>query len=447
MQPRDWEPPTIQPHRPGPLNKFGRRTVREDVADTFEGHPVEALLQQYGSPLFLTSEKRLRRNVRRLTRAFRQPTVHGWSYKTNYTSAICNILHQEGSWAEVVSGFEYEKARRLGVPGDRILFNGPAKTRQHLERAVAEGARVHVDHADELNLLEAIGRETGRTVPVTLRLHVPTAYTEPWSRFGFPLETGQAHEAARRIALSPHLRLAGLHSHLGTFILEPRAYGEQVRQMARFLLETQAEVEYLDLGGGFPSRNALQGVYLPPSQAVPDLEEYAEAIEQALDELPTRPLLVLESGRAVVDDCQELACTVMGTRRLPDGRRAAVLDAGLNVLFTAQWYHHAVRTTRVLNGPPADTVLYGPLCMNIDVVRQSVALPPLSPGDHLVFSHVGAYNNTQWMQFIEYRPAVILVHEDGRVSVIREREDLDSMCAHDRLPDHLRLPFHLEAPR
>lgn len=444
-----WEPPCIQPHRLGPLNKFGRRTAREETAEQFDGRNVEGLMERYGSPLFLTSERRLRRNVRRLVDTFTRrcgPTVHGWSYKTNYTSALCNILHQEGSWAEVVSGFEYAKARKLGVPADRILFNGPAKSREALERAAREGARIHLDHFDELNLLEEVAREQGRTVKVTLRLQVSTAFTEPWSRFGFSLDSGAAHEAARRIRTSPHLDLAGLHSHIGTFILEPRAYGEQVRKMCDFMREVEKDgafIEYLDIGGGFPSRNHLQGIYLPPSQAVPDLDEYADAVGEALDEsLPEgrRPLLILESGRAVVDDTQVLATTVVGTRRLPDGRRGAVLDAGLNLLFTAQWYHHAVKPTRELEGLPGETVLYGPLCMNIDVMRHSVQLPPLNRGDRLVFSHVGAYNNTQWMQFIECRPAIVLIHEDGRESVIREREDLETMCSLDRLPEHLQAP-------
>src|SRR4051794_24096073 len=129
---KPWEQPVIRPHGLGSLNKFGRRSVRQDYVEEIDGVAVADLVEQHGSPLFVTSERKLRGNVRRLLRAFetRWPDViHGWSYKTNYTSAICNTLHQEGSWAEVVSQFEYDKARRLGVPGSRIIFNGPHKPR------------------------------------------------------------------------------------------------------------------------------------------------------------------------------------------------------------------------------------------------------------------------------------------------------------------------------
>lgn len=450
-----WEAPFIQPHS-GEINKFGRRTARDNLCGEIDTVDIDHLVALYGSPLYVTSEQRLRHNVRRIRHAFemRYPAVvHGWSYKTNYTSAICNILHQEGSWAEVVSAFEYEKARSLGVPGERIIFNGPNKTRAILERAIMDGARLHVDHLDEMAMIEAIASEHGMVVPVAIRLNFSTGYTEAWSRFGFNLECGQAHEAAMLVKRSPHLKLAGLHSHIGTFILDPRAYAEQVRIMCGFLHEMEAdgqtEIQWLDIGGGLPSRNALQGIYLPPEQVVPELEEFADAICAALitglgERTKPLPTLVYESGRAVVDDAQSLVSTVVGTKRLPDGRRGAVLDAGINLMLTAFWYNHPVKLVHPKAETPEETVLYGPMCMNIDVMRYSVQLPPLSRGDRLVFNPVGAYNNTQWMQFIEYRPAIVLVHQDGRHSVIRVAEDLASMCQHDRLPDHLRNPMPVQ---
>jgi len=445
--------PWVTPHHAGALNKFGLRPARR-YQDQLEGHSIQELVAQFGSPLFVTSENCLRQRARQLRRAFEScypgRVIHGWSYKTNYTSAICKILHQEGCWAEVVSRFEYEKARSLGVAGNQILFNGPNKGREILRRAVQEGAHIHVDHFDELATLESIAVELDQVVEVTLRISLNTGYSEPWTRFGFHLESGQAWEAAMRIRNSPHLRLTGLHSHIGTFILEPLAYAEQIRLMCQLMQDWEASggslIERLDIGGGLPSQNSLQGIYLPPSQVVPDLDTYCQHMGRALQVglsfrqrqgLPW-PDLVFEAGRATVDESQHLISTVVANKWLPDGRPAAVLDAGLNTLFTALWYNHRVEMTRPAQGVAQDTVLYGPLCMNIDVVRQSVSLPPLRLGDQLLIGPVGAYNNTQWMQFIEYRPAIVLLQTDGQVSVIREAENLQSMCSHDRLPEHLQ---------
>ncbi len=459
-QEKKWQRPTLTPHRAGGLNKFGANRY-EAVRDAIDGVPVTELVKEYGSPLFVFSERRLRENVHRVKRAFsaRYPNViQGWSYKTNYIGAVCNILHQEGAWAEVVSDFEYEKARSLGVPGEFILFNGPNKNRKILTRAVAEGAKLHIDHLDELALLEEVAKESGKVVPVTIRLNFDTGYTEAWSRFGFNIESGQALEAAQRIAQSEHLKLTGLHSHVGTFVTELRAYTSQVRIMCAFMESVEAAtdclIEYIDIGGGFASHNALQGVYLPPEEIVPSAEQYAEAICDTLLEATNqreaqgknRPTLVLESGRALVDDAEELITSVVANKRLPDGRRSVVVDAGINLLFTAFWYNHSLKPTRYLDGVPEETVVYGPMCMNIDVVRQSIMLPPLPTGEPLVIGPVGAYNNTQWMQFIEYRPNVVMVNEQGGVDLIRAAENLEVVTQQERMPEHLSQPFPESLP-
>jgi diaminopimelate decarboxylase len=450
-----WQRPTLTTHRVGVLNKFGSAQFNKFL-ERIDGVDIAHLLHRYGSPLFVLSEKRLRENVRRLRRAFltRYPSVKiGWSYKTNYLNAVCSVMHQEGSMAEVVSEYEYHRARALGVPGRAIIFNGPGKPRRILAQAIDEGARIHLDNLDEMYLLEEVAREKGKVVDVAIRLNFDTGFTEPWSRFGFNLENGQAMDAAKRVASSQHLRLKGLHSHIGTFILDTRAYAAQAHIMATFMetveVATGCVIESLDLGGGFASMNALQGSYLPPEQVVPSFDQYAEAITHALLEATKgreasgkpRPTLILETGRALVDDAEVLITSVVANKRLADGRRATVVDAGVNLLFTAFWYNHEVRPTRPLEGLPEETVIYGPLCMNIDVMRHSISLPSLDIGEPLVFSPVGAYNNTQWMQFIGYRPAIVMVGEDGSVEVVRAAETLTSVADPEHLPERLKTPF------
>ena len=126
MSKKIYERPIIRPLNTGMMNKFGTRTEYLPVTH-LDGVSVKSLIKQYGSPLFVFSERQMRENIRNAKRTFetRYPKVQfAWSYKTNYLNAICNVFHQEGSWAEVVSRFEYDKALSNGVPGDKILF-GP----------------------------------------------------------------------------------------------------------------------------------------------------------------------------------------------------------------------------------------------------------------------------------------------------------------------------------
>ena len=123
MEKKLYERPIIRPLNTGLMNKYGNRTEYMPVTH-IEGASVKEMLKKYGSPLFVFSERQIRENIRSAKRAFetRYPKVQfAWSYKTNYLNGICSIFHQEGSWAEVVSRMEYDKALHNGVSGDKIL--------------------------------------------------------------------------------------------------------------------------------------------------------------------------------------------------------------------------------------------------------------------------------------------------------------------------------------
>jgi diaminopimelate decarboxylase len=132
-----------------------------------------------------------------------------------------------------------------------------------------------------------------------------------------------------------------------------------------------------------------------------------------------------------------LITTVHANKRLADGRRAVILDAGVNSLFTAFWYRHDVVPAQEFSGTPEPTVLYGPLCMAIDVVRDQLLFPPLTPGDRIVVRNVGAYNVTQWMQFITARPAILMISRRGEPGVIRRRESVETLLAQEEVPGWL----------
>lgn len=445
---RPYEKPVINKLHGGLMNKFGRSPAyARKVCKSIDGVAIDDLVAEHGSPLFVYSEKAIRRQYRHVHNAFatRYPNVvFGWSYKTNYLQAVCAIMHQEGAIAEVVSEMEYDRARALGVPGEQIIFNGPCKPLPVLEKAVTEGATINIDHFDEIDDLDQVADKLGCTVRVGLRLNLDAGIHPQWSRFGFNLETGQAQDAARRIANGGKLVLNGLHCHIGTFITDTCAYTRQVEKMVAFAYEVEERlgfsIDYLDIGGGLPSRNRLKGTYLAPDIAVPSIDEFAEQITDALTRCLRPgdfPKLVLESGRALIDEAGSLVTSVIATKRLPDGTRAYVVDAGVNLMFTSFWYKFDIALDRDVPGITENSVVYGPLCMNIDVLDEGVALPPLSRGTRLIVSPAGAYNNTQWLQFIQYRPNVVLVGEDGQVDVIREAEDLSDVIRRERLPERL----------
>lgn len=445
---KSYEKPFIKKIQVGLMNKFGAAYGRH-IRSEIDGVPVAELTARYGSPVFVFSERRLRDRYQSIHQAFasRYPNVNfSWSYKTNYLDAVCAILHQEGEGAEVVSELEYQKARRLGVPGSEIIYNGPYKTMDSLKTAVQEGATINIDHFDEIYDLEEVAKGLERQVKVGIRLNMDTGISPQWTRFGFNLESGQALDAVKRLVSGKRLILNGIHCHIGTFILDPQAYSRAITKMVEFSYQVEdafgLKMEYLDIGGGLPSENRLKGIYLSPDVAIPPMDDYAEAIcNTLLSKLRPNdfPTLILESGRTMVDEAGFLITTTHASKRLPDDSRAYVIDAGVNALFTAFWYNFRVELEKDIPGPHEPCTLFGPLCMNIDVVADQVILPPLPRGTRLIFSPVGAYNVTQWMQFIRSRPAIVLINNEGFPEIIREAEGLEDLIQRERLPKHLKL--------
>ncbi len=443
-----YERPTIIRHVSGLANKFGRAKTRNCFPE-IDGVPVRKLVAEHGSPLFVFSERTLRHTYRDALKSFevRYPKVRfAWSYKTNYLDAVCSIFHSEGAWAEVVSEHEYDMARRLEIPGNKIIFNGPYKPRSALERAVFEEAKIHIDNYDELYTLEKIAEEQGRVINIGMRLNLDTGITPSWDRFGFNYDNGEAWDAARRIQAGAKLRLSALHAHIGTFILEPSAYRTEISKLAEFAQRAKIhlglEIEYIDVGGGFPSSNTLHDQYAPGTESNSRIDDYAEAVTSALldtgIDIRDLPTLVLETGRALVDEAGYLLTTVVANKRLPNEVRSMVIDAGVNILFTAFWYKHEVIPAEDRDGTVEEVAIYGPLCMNIDVVRPSAYLPPMEIGDVLVIRPVGAYNVTQWMQFIRMRPPIVMIGQEGQVETIREAESLDTLKHLERIPSWIR---------
>ena len=443
-----YERPAIRKMNTGLMNKFGTRTEYAPFTH-IDGVPVKELIANYGSPCFVISERTIRKTYQNAVRAFktRYPKVQfAWSYKTNYIDAVCNVFHQEGSWAEVVSIFEYTKAIQNGVPGNKIIFNGPDKTIADLQVAIENESFIHIDHFDELyDLIELTGT-LKKTAKVAIRVNMDTGVYPVWDRFGFNYESGQAWNAITKIMASEYLELVGLHCHIGTFMLSTAPYAVAASKLSDLAVNIKyvynKSIQYLDLGGGFPSANTLRGSYLPGSDVVPSVDEFAEAITTTILNYGYKkedlPLLILESGRALIDDAGYLLGSVLANKRLSDGRRATIMDFGVNILFTAFWYEHKITPAQEFSTHTEDMVLYGPLCMNIDVVRQSVTLPALNKGDQVVVHKVGAYNMTQWMQFIAMRPAVVMIDMNEKPHVIRNRETLDSIENCEVMPGYLK---------
>lgn len=432
------------------------RTVDISSADSAldEIGDVKGLLQEFGSPLFILSEKMLRAQYRSFRDTFAAPgidTVVAYSYKTNYLPAVCSILHQEGAWAEVVSGMEYDLARSLGVPGGKIIFNGPYKRPEELARAIKEEALINVDGFDELDMLISVAQDLGIAARTGLRINFQHG-RQSWTKFGVNADNGEALEALHRIKKAgKSLHFEALHNHSGTFQTNPEIYSRAAQVLigvARAARTMGLEPAIADFGGGYPSNNRLKpgfdvagGSGSSGQFLAPFAEAIVDPLSKARKAFGARPTMVLEPGRALVDAAFRLACSVVARKNIAGQGEAVIVDAGVNLLPTAYWYDHRINAASSRDMQEAagakPVAVFGPLCMQVDVLRERTILPNMSLGSPLMISNVGAYCITQSMQFIQPRPAVVLLGPRG-VEEIRRRETRSDIFDMDRVPARLK---------
>lgn len=448
MEKKIFEKPIISKINAGIPDKFGMVSQLRPISQ-IDNVSVNQIIKEYGSPTFVISQRTLNETYQNAYQAFstRYPKVQfAWSYKTNYVDAVCRAYHKLGSWAEVVSGFEYKKALSNGVSGNQIIFNGPDKSEEDLKLAIENKSLINIDHFDELYTVLKLADKSEIRPKVAIRVNMDTGIYPIWERFGFNYENGDAWNAVNRLIISNKVDFMGLHTHIGTYIMAAWAYGNAARKLADLAVKIERKfgiyIKYIDMGGGFASKNTLKGAYLPGTDTCPTFDDYAESITSAIisseinpDHMPT---LFLETGRALIDDAGYLVGTVLANKRLTTGRSSLVLDIGVNMLFTSFWYEHNIHPVDQTSHFLEDTTIYGPLCMNIDVIRETVAFPALKKGQNVVIKRVGAYNMTQWMQFITLRPPIIMIDTDGKTHLIRKRETNESITREEIIPEYLK---------
>lgn len=402
-----------------------------------EQHHANRIDAEFGSPLFIIDEPGIVRRLQEFkqqTCALYKHSIVALSYKTNPLHGLLARLHQQGVYAEVVSGDEYRIARSLDVPGREIVFNGPVKTDAELAEAIDAGGIINCDHADEVDRIEALAGRANRVVPIGLRLSFPG--NENWNRFGFGVAKDdpncEAHRIARRVLQSGQLLLSGLHAQTGTNIRDLVRFHRVGQCLADFAIELKLaygiELDWIDVGGGLAGISPVVGDPCVGPMPLPSIPDYVNAIVTPLlgylNALRKPARLLFEPGRTLFEPFGGLLTTVVGRRPVgADGLPAVNLDTGLSAVATADRFNHPLH---VCKGGAATTRLhfFGSSCRECDQVLPPMAVPPLEPGDRLVIYGVGAYSMALGCSFIRLRPGVVGWQPGGEMHWLRKHEHL-----------------------
>lgn len=446
------------------VGQDGPIRVDEDGLLWIEGRAAPELAEEYGTPLYVTSEAQIRANVRRLRQAFeaRWPRVTLlYATKANANLAIRRLLVEEEVGGDCFGLGELTLSLRAGVPSELLVLNGSNKQPAELGAAIEAGVTINVDDPGELEVVAGLAEQLGRPAGVCLRV-LPFTYADPAT-----LEPELAEIAAdtshdkwgmdRQTILaivptalqSPWLRLRGLHLHVSRLRATPEAFELAARLIATCIAELHDrfgwQPELLDFGGGYPHERDPESGAPSGSHSVGTPEDYAEAITSTLraalaDRSLGEPHLLLEPGRGLVSNATVLLTRVGVVKRLPTGSTTWVnVDASTNHCPRVPlqgYYYEIVHATKGCDAGGAEVSVVGPTCV-LDMLGERRPLPSLGQGDLLAVLDVGGYAEVLSTQFnLLPRPATVLVDGDA-CEVIRRRETIDELLATLAVPARL----------
>lgn len=431
------------------MNVMNNLGVNEQGHLTAGGIDTVSLAEKYGTPLYVMDEVVIRENLRSLISSVDKYYSGGglvcYASKTFCCKAVCKIAEEEGAGLDVVSGGELYTAKAANFPMDKVAFHGNNKTDEELKLAVDYNVGyIVVDNINELERLDKICGEAGRTADIMLRIKPGIdAHTHNFirtgqidSKFGFALETGEAFDAVKRSLEMKNVSLKGVHCHIGSQIFDIDPFVCAAEVMLRFCgkikKELKFEIKALNLGGGFGIK------YTEKDSPVP-LDSYMELVSEKVKEVCAEeqlelPFILIEPGRSVAAPAGLTLYTAGSVKHIPDIRTYVSVDGGMcdNPRYILYGSEYEAIDANKADKPKTEVVtLAGKCCESGDLIGENMPIQKVEAGDIIAVLATGAYNYSMSSNYNRIpRPPVVMI-KDGESRVVVKGETYEDIIRND----------------
>ena len=417
------------------VNAAGRMSVG--------GCDLSDLAREYGTPLYVYDEATMRGRIAEFRDTLRA-TYPGdslvlYAGKAFLTKQVARLVADEGAGLDLVSGGELYLARQAGFPMERVFFPGNNKSREEVEMAADYGiGALVVDSLTEIDMLSSM--DPGRGVRCTLRVspgiqpdtHSFISTGQLDSKFGFPVETGQALDTLRLLMAVPAAEVTGVHAHIGSQIFDLSSYPAAAEKVLDFLVQALDQLGFvaaeLSMGGGL-------GIAYTSDQRPPRPAEFVQVIADAVNEGCSQrglnlPRLLIEPGRSIAGPAAVAVYTVGAIKEIKGVRTYVSVDGGMGDNIRPKLYGSRYEAYKV-DAPdaPRDTTvtIAGRYCESTDILIKDAQVPALATGDLVALPANGAYSLAMSSNYnYNTRPAVVMVR-NGESRLIRRRETYDDL--------------------
>ena len=398
-----------------------------------DGVDLRMLADRLGTPLNVYSASAIRQRIRELQTALQGlDALICYAVKANPNLAVLELMADAGLGADIVSGGELQRSLRAGIPADRIVFSGVAKSANEIGDALVAGiGRFNVESKDELESLQGLASARKTIVRASVRVnpdvdaltHAKISTGKSENKFGVGIDEARAWFAdSSRLT---HVSLDGLHVHIGSQMLSLDPIRQALQRVTAFWRELASAghaITSIDVGGG------LGVTYRDGHDHPVSVRDYAAVIRTALDGFGGR--ILLEPGRWLVAEAGVLLTRVL---RIKEGRqrRFLVVDAAMTELLRPSLYDawHEIVPISPRRRPPQIYDVVGPVCETSDTFAVDRQLPPCEPGDLLMIKTTGAYGAAMASNYNSRPLAAEVLLDRGRYAVVRRRQTFEEMIA------------------
>lgn len=400
---------------------------------------VRDLAERFGTPLYIYSYHTLIDHFAKLRDAFAEvePLIC-YSVKANSNLAVLRALVNKGAGLDIVSGGELFRALRAGCPPERIVYASVGKTGREIEEAIRRRILFfNVESVPELEHIERIACRLARSVRVAIRINPDVeAKTHKFittgkitNKFGIDLKSAQ--EILLMRSRFAHVRIAGLHIHIGSQITESTPFVAAIKKVTGFIDDLNRKgifLEYLNIGGG------LGIVY--DKENPQTARKFADKVLPLLKKTGLK--IILEPGRFIAGNAGILVARVLYVKRTPR-KKFIIVDAGMNDLIRPALYgaYHRIVPLRRSGGRQEKADVVGPICESGDFLAKERLLPMVQEGDYLAVMGAGAYGFSMSSHYnSRRRPAEVMVVKE-KVFVVRKRDSFEDLVHNEEVPPFL----------
>jgi len=405
----------------------------EDVA-------IADIANKIATPFYCYSSYAITENYNQYKNAFSQlNTLICFAVKANSNQAVLTTLAQLGAGADVVSEGEIRRALTAGIPADKIVFSGVAKTKQEIAYALSQGIlQFNVESEPELQAISQVAVTLNKVAAISIRInpdvcaktHEKISTGKAENKFGIPIST--ARDVYRKASQLPAIYIQGVDVHIGSQLTDLAPFSQAYKKVAELVTELKQDghpISIIDIGGGL-------GIDYGENEQLPSKQEYANIAKQQLAHLDCK--IIVEPGRSLVGNAGILVTSVVYVKKGQE-RDFLILDAGMNDLIRPSMYDAFHQIVPVNNTHKATKTydIVGPVCETGDTFSKNRVLNESSADDLIAIMSCGAYGAVMSSTYnSRMLTPEVMVNKD-QFAIIKNRQTYQQFLDMDILPEWL----------